>query len=154
MLTLLSIGQSLQKERKKAGMSIVELAFRTGLSRNTISSLESGHGNVELNTLISICHVLKLSMQFVSDEITDIPQHSKMQRVSPLQRLLNARLAEASSNDEQVTTFHRNLPKPKPFSISFQMNNRPISESKRSFSVQKKLVNSTSVTGKKKEEGK
>lgn len=145
MLTLSSIGQSLQKERKNAGISIVELASRTGLSRNTISSLESGHGNVELNTIISICHILKLSLQFVPDEISEIPQHRQMQRQSPLQKLLNSRLSHANSNERLVTTFQNNVSKPNRFAINFDVNDRPISISKLKQTARKKFEKSTSI---------
>ena len=92
MITLFSIGQSIQKARKSAGYTVIELAFRSGLSRNTISNLEAGRGNVELNTIISICHALNLSLQFVPEEQAAMPQHREMQNTSPLQRLINSRL--------------------------------------------------------------
>ncbi|MBC3874033.1 helix-turn-helix domain-containing protein [Undibacterium sp. LX15W] len=72
-------------------MSIIELAAKSGLNRNTIANLEAGRGNVELNTLISICHVLKLAIQLIPEHETDIPKPNEMRNETPLYKLLKSK---------------------------------------------------------------
>ena len=45
------IAQSLQRERKRAGLSLAELARRAGIAKSTLSQLESGTGNPSVETL-------------------------------------------------------------------------------------------------------
>lgn len=45
------IAQSLQRERRRAGLSLAELARRAGIAKSTLSQLESGTGNPSVETL-------------------------------------------------------------------------------------------------------
>jgi transcriptional regulator with XRE-family HTH domain len=50
--TLISlIAERVQRERERAGMSLTELAKRAGISKSTLSQLESGTGNPSMETL-------------------------------------------------------------------------------------------------------
>ncbi|MEV0384098.1 XRE family transcriptional regulator [Nonomuraea sp. NPDC050643] len=45
------IAAAIRRERDRAGMSLTELARRSGLAKSTLSQLESGSGNPSLETL-------------------------------------------------------------------------------------------------------
>ncbi|MBJ8337914.1 helix-turn-helix transcriptional regulator [Antrihabitans sp. YC3-6] len=45
------IAASLQRERKRAGLSLAEVARRAGIAKSTLSQLESGTGNPSVETL-------------------------------------------------------------------------------------------------------
>lgn len=45
------IASSLQRERRRAGLSLAEVARRAGIAKSTLSQLEAGTGNPSLETL-------------------------------------------------------------------------------------------------------
>jgi transcriptional regulator with XRE-family HTH domain len=64
MMTLQDIGTLLRAQRKQQGLSLSALAERSHIHRNTLSALERGLGNVEVNTLLAICEQLGLVLSF------------------------------------------------------------------------------------------
>lgn len=66
MTTLQEIGAQLREERLRRKLYKVKLAEASGVHRNTVSDLESGSGNVELNTLIALCDQLGLDIHLVA----------------------------------------------------------------------------------------
>jgi transcriptional regulator with XRE-family HTH domain len=48
------IAAALRRERKRAGLSLTELARRAGIAKSTLSQLESGTGNPSVETLWSL----------------------------------------------------------------------------------------------------
>jgi transcriptional regulator with XRE-family HTH domain len=48
---LAAIAASLQRERRRAGLSLAEVARRAGIAKSTLSQLESGTGNPGVETL-------------------------------------------------------------------------------------------------------
>lgn len=48
---LAAIAASLQRERRRAGLSLAEVARRAGIAKSTLSQLESGSGNPSVETL-------------------------------------------------------------------------------------------------------
>ncbi|MDC0609847.1 XRE family transcriptional regulator [Vibrio sp.] len=54
------IAATLNVERKKAGLSIAEVARQANIAKSTLSQLENGVGNPSLETLWSICMVLDI----------------------------------------------------------------------------------------------
>jgi transcriptional regulator with XRE-family HTH domain len=71
MTTLLQIGERLREIRKEKGLYKIALAERSGVNRNTLHSLESGTGNVELNTLLGVCDELGLDILLVPKSVSD-----------------------------------------------------------------------------------
>jgi len=57
----------LLKYRKKTGLTQEEVAQRAGVSRSTISRIESFAFQPDLKTLISICNVYGVSLSLVAD---------------------------------------------------------------------------------------
>ncbi|WP_298180026.1 XRE family transcriptional regulator [Saccharomonospora sp.] len=58
---LAAIAASLQRERRKAGLSLAELARRAGIAKSTLSQLESGSGNPSVETLWALSTALGVS---------------------------------------------------------------------------------------------
>jgi DNA-binding XRE family transcriptional regulator len=58
---------ALREAREKSGLTQSELATRSGVPQETISKIESGKRNVELNTLISLGNALgkKVRIEFI-----------------------------------------------------------------------------------------
>jgi transcriptional regulator with XRE-family HTH domain len=52
------IAAALRRERRRAGLSLTEVARRAGIAKSTLSQLESGTGNPSLETLWAICVAL------------------------------------------------------------------------------------------------
>jgi transcriptional regulator with XRE-family HTH domain len=52
------IAASLRRERRRAGLSLTEVARRAGIAKSTLSQLESGTANPSLETLWAICVAL------------------------------------------------------------------------------------------------
>ena len=52
------IAAALRRERRRAGISLTEVARRAGIAKSTLSQLESGAGNPSLETLWAICVAL------------------------------------------------------------------------------------------------
>jgi len=93
MTTLLQLGQMLRTERQERQLAKTELAAQSGVHRNTLHLLESGTGNVELNTLIAICDALGLSIRLIPNEVADqvAPQGGVTQ--SALSRMLAQKMS-------------------------------------------------------------
>jgi transcriptional regulator with XRE-family HTH domain len=54
------IASSLQRERRRAGLSLAEVARRAGIAKSTLSQLESGTGNPSVETLWALCVTLDI----------------------------------------------------------------------------------------------
>lgn len=54
------IAASLQRERRRAGLSLAELARRAGIAKSTLSQLESGTGNPSVETLWALSVTLNV----------------------------------------------------------------------------------------------
>jgi DNA-binding XRE family transcriptional regulator len=65
MTTLLDIGTQLRAARGRQRLFKTKLATASGVHRNTVSALEAGTGNVELNTLLALCEQLGLDLCLV-----------------------------------------------------------------------------------------
>src|SRR5690349_19543988 len=70
MTTLLQIGEQLREARKQRGLYKNALAEKAGINRNTLHNLESGMGNVELNTLLAVCEELGLDIYFGPKQVS------------------------------------------------------------------------------------
>lgn len=60
---LFKIGQSVRYLRLKNEMSQEELAFNSGLSLNSISTLERGINNIKIKNLKNISDALKVNIE-------------------------------------------------------------------------------------------
>lgn len=68
------IAHSLRRERESAGISVSELARRAGISKATVSQLESGAGNPSVETLWAIGDALGVPFSTLVDERTTAPR--------------------------------------------------------------------------------
>ena len=62
------IAASLRRERERAGLTISEVARRAGMAKSTLSQLEAGAGNPNLETLWAICSVLGVQFSQLLDQ--------------------------------------------------------------------------------------
>ncbi len=60
---LFKIGQSVRYIRLKQGISQEELAFKSGLNTNSISTLERGLNNIKIKTLYKIAEALNVKAE-------------------------------------------------------------------------------------------
>ncbi len=58
------IAKSLVRERVRTGFSLAEVARRAGIAKSTLSQLEAGNGNHNLETLWALCVSLNIMEQF------------------------------------------------------------------------------------------
>jgi transcriptional regulator with XRE-family HTH domain len=61
------IAASLRRERRRAGLSLTEVARRAGIAKSTLSQLESGTGNPSLETLWALCVALDVPFSRLLD---------------------------------------------------------------------------------------
>lgn len=61
------IAASLQRERRRAGLSLAEVARRAGIAKSTLSQLESGTGNPSIETLWALCVTLDVPFAHLVD---------------------------------------------------------------------------------------
>jgi transcriptional regulator with XRE-family HTH domain len=65
------IGAALKRERTSGGLSVSELARRSGVSKATVSQLESGGGNPSVETLWALGDALGVPFARLVDEDTE-----------------------------------------------------------------------------------
>lgn len=76
-----AIGAQIRKMREARGLSAAELARQSGISKATLSTLESGAGNPRFDTLSAIAVALRLPL---GDLIVPVgPAHTVLQRGTP-----------------------------------------------------------------------
>ncbi|OZB84172.1 XRE family transcriptional regulator [Microbacterium sp. 13-71-7] len=67
------ISRSLRREREAAGLSVSELARRAGVSKGTVSQLESGSSGPSVETLWAIADALGVPFAAFVEERTNAP---------------------------------------------------------------------------------
>lgn len=67
------IARTLRREREGAGLSVSELARRAGISKATVSQLESGAGNPSVETLWALGVALGVPFAVLVDQQTSAP---------------------------------------------------------------------------------
>ncbi len=67
------IARSLRREREANGLSVSELARRAGVSKATVSQLESGSGNPSVETLWALGVALGVPFAVLVDQQTSAP---------------------------------------------------------------------------------
>lgn len=58
-----SLGAVIRDERKKQGLTQIELGKLTGLGQTTVSLIEKGKPSVQLQTILLLLAALKLNLQ-------------------------------------------------------------------------------------------
>ena len=67
------IARTLRREREAAGLSVSELARRAGISKATVSQLESGSGNPSVETLWALGVALGVQFAVLVDQQASTP---------------------------------------------------------------------------------
>ncbi|MDT0156681.1 XRE family transcriptional regulator [Microbacterium sp. ARD32] len=68
------IAHALRREREAAGLSVSELARRAGVSKATVSQLESGAGNPSVETLWALGDALSIPFSTLVDQSASAPR--------------------------------------------------------------------------------
>lgn len=94
------IASSLQRERRRAGLSLTEVARRAGIAKSTLSQLESGAGNPSVETLWALSVTL------------DVPISRLIEPASPKVQVIRAGdgPALASERSDYVATLLASCP--------------------------------------------
>jgi transcriptional regulator with XRE-family HTH domain len=59
-------GQAFRRKREEMGLSVRDVENRTGISRSTVSNVETGRNMPELNTLLRLMKFFDLSFDDIS----------------------------------------------------------------------------------------
>lgn len=62
----LSFGKIIRFHRKKAGLTQIELAKLSGVGKTVVFDVENGKQTIQLNSLLKICKVLNITLDFKS----------------------------------------------------------------------------------------
>ena len=81
-----TIGNKLLAIRKKMGMTQAEVAEGAGLSDRTYADIERGTVNMQIETVLRICQVLRITPDEV---LTEEPEEKDIRQEDLLQRLNN-----------------------------------------------------------------
>lgn len=65
-MELVKIGSIVQFHRRQAGLSQKELADLAGIGKTAVFDLEKGKRNFRIITLINICSILNIKLEFQS----------------------------------------------------------------------------------------
>ena len=57
------IGAAIKASRKSQGLSLAELSSQAGISRGTLTQIETGSGNPRLSSVLAVTRVLGLSFR-------------------------------------------------------------------------------------------
>ncbi|MDO8300905.1 helix-turn-helix domain-containing protein [Lacisediminimonas sp.] len=93
MTTLLDIGSKIRTARQRQQLSASALAEKSRVHRNTLSALEQGTGNVELNTLLALCEQLGLDIVLTPRETAASAEAAYGEQLTGLQLRISERLA-------------------------------------------------------------
>lgn len=63
------IGETLKREREKANLSLEQLANKLPISRQTLSTYESGRSKIKISMFLAICNALNVNPTELFDEI-------------------------------------------------------------------------------------
>ncbi len=100
MTTLYDLGKQLRAQREAKQLFKTSLATASGVHRNTVSQLESGGGNVELNTLIALCDQLGLDICLVPKEISTFAAADSEHIASAMSNMLARKLARPGNQSQ------------------------------------------------------
>jgi transcriptional regulator with XRE-family HTH domain len=67
-MAAIEIGSNVGELRRRAGLSALELARRSGVARNTLSALEAGRGNPTIETLYALADALGVPLSDLLDK--------------------------------------------------------------------------------------
>ena len=89
------LGENIKLARLRRDYSMAQVSERAGISRSTLSKLESGNPGVTLDTLVKVMFILGLQ-----DEVASIAALDTMGRNIQYARLLNNALKTTKSHEK------------------------------------------------------
>lgn len=104
MTTLRDIGSKIKAARQRQQLTLLALAEKSHVHRNTLSALEQGVGNVELNTLLALCEQLGLDVVLVPrNAAAYLEPAGESEQLTGLQKRLASRLAAGAGQGASST---------------------------------------------------
>lgn len=102
MIDKREIGQKIKELRLSRDLKQQELAERVGLSRATISNVESGTRGLSLESLHKVCKVFNVSIDYFDIEVESYDEAIDL--TARLQRIFASDIVETSVKDELYTS--------------------------------------------------
>ncbi len=72
-----SIGSIIRQHRKAAGLTQIELAQLAGVGKTSVFDIEKGKKTVQWETILKICKVLEITIDFNSRYLTNLSINEK-----------------------------------------------------------------------------
>lgn len=79
--------QRLKKAREEAKLSQLELSYKSGVSQNMITYIETGKSSPTLSTLLKLCNALSINPSILFEEQSEEREKSKQQIMDMIKRL-------------------------------------------------------------------
>lgn len=70
-LDMSSIGEYIRHQRTKAGMTLVDAAALSHLSKQTYQNIEKGHATVKVESLLKACRALGVHLTIYTKDVAD-----------------------------------------------------------------------------------
>lgn len=104
-MTPQAIGEALARRRKARGLSQRELIERTGLSKQTVTTIEAGAGNPRFENLLAYADALDMEWMVVPREVADALK-SRVPSAPPPQSEQDVVLARLAALDQAAASQH------------------------------------------------
>lgn len=79
--------QRLKKAREDAKLSQLELSYKSGVSQNMITYIETGKSSPTLSTLLKLCNALSINPSILFEEESAEREKNKQQILDMIKRL-------------------------------------------------------------------
>lgn len=79
--------QRLKKAREDAKLSQLELSYKSGVSQNMITYIETGKSSPTLSTLLKLCNALSINPSILFEEESEEREKNKQQILDMIKRL-------------------------------------------------------------------
>ena len=93
------LGQRIRQARVRRGMTLVQLAEKSGINRNTLGALESGRPGVAIGGVITVLWALGLEKTFDPVADPDADTHGKALEASRQPKRVRRKQAAADEYD-------------------------------------------------------
>ena len=79
--------QRLKKAREEARISQLELSYKSGVSQNMITYIETGKSSPTLSTLLKLCNALSINPSTLFEEQSEEREKSRQQIIDMIKKL-------------------------------------------------------------------
>lgn len=79
--------QRLKKAREEARISQLELSYKSGVSQNMITYIDTGKSSPTLSTLLKLCNALSINPSTLFEEQSEEREKSRQQIIDMIKKL-------------------------------------------------------------------